>query len=195
MQPIKLNFKLYQGSTFKEVFRWESGTKVYKPISGISQNAPCVIQATGHGLPVGWRFKVTNVVGMKEIISTGDNYYICTSTDTDSITINSLNSIAYNAYVSGGVVEYNQPVDLSGFTARMQIREKIDSPTTILELTTENGGILIDNITKTITLVISATTTAALTFSSALYSLELIKGIEVTPFLVGSLSLVKEVTR
>ena len=26
--PVKLNFKVYQGSTFKEVLRWESSTKV-----------------------------------------------------------------------------------------------------------------------------------------------------------------------
>lgn len=48
---------------------------------------------------------------------------------------------------------------------------------------------------KTITLVIDAIATAALTFSSAVYSLELIKGTEVIPFATGTLSLIKDVTR
>lgn len=92
-------------------------------------------------------------------------------------------------------VEYNQPVDLAATTARMHVRDKIDSADTILELTTENGGIVIDNVAKTITLVIGAIATAALTFSSAVYSLELIKGTEVIPFATGTLSLIKDATR
>lgn len=59
--PIKLNLKVYQGATFREPLRWESSTKVYKPISGITKSAPIVINAVGHGIPVGWRTKVTNV--------------------------------------------------------------------------------------------------------------------------------------
>ena len=59
--PVKLNFKIYQGSTFKEVLRWETSTKVYKPISSITKAAPMVISSTAHGIPVGWRTKVTNV--------------------------------------------------------------------------------------------------------------------------------------
>lgn len=192
--PVKLNFKVYQGSTFKEVLRWESSTKVYVPITNITKSAPTEIAAASNGLPVGWRFKVTDVGGMKEINSQ-DTYHIATETTVDSVVVNALNSLSYAAYTTGGVIEYNQPVDLATTTARMQVREKIDSVDTIFELTTENGGILIDNVTKTITIVITAIATAALTFSSAVYSLELIKGSEVTPFATGTLSLIKEVTR
>ena len=131
---------------------------------------------------------------MKEINS-ADTYHIATGTTVDSVIVNALNSLSYAAYVSGGVIEYNQPVDLAATTARMHVRDKIDSVDTILELTTENGGIVIDNVAKTITLVIGAIATAALTFSSAVYSLELIKGTEVTPFATGTLSLIKDATR
>ncbi len=192
--PVKLNFKVYQGSTFKEVLRWESSTKVYVPITNITKSAPTEIAAASNGLPVGWRFKVTDVGGMKEINSQ-DTYHIATETTVDSVVVNALNSLSYAAYTTGGVIEYNQPIDLAATTARMQVREKIDSVDTIFELTTENGGILIDNVAKTITIVITAIATAALTFSSAVYSLELIKGSEVTPFATGTLSLIKEVTR
>ena len=193
-QPIKLNFKIYQGATFREVLRWESSTKVYKAISGMTKAAPLVISAVGHGVPVGWRFKTTNIVGMTEMNSS-DTYYVATDVTTDTITVNAINALGYKDYVSGGVVEYNAPVDLAGFTARMQIRGKLTDAEYILELTTENGGIIIDNTAKTISVVITAAQTALLSFASAVYSMELVNGTEVTPFLTGGLSLEKEVTR
>lgn len=192
--PIKLNFKIYQGATFREVLRWESATKVYKPITGIQKSAPIVITAVGHGIPTGWRTKVTNVAGMKEINST-DTYYTVTDKTTDTVTFNDVNALGFTDYTSGGVLEYNQPVSLTGVTARMQIREKITSDTVILELTTENGRIVIDPTNYTITLVIDATTTASFDFKSAVYSLELINGTEVTSFIAGTITLEQEVTR
>jgi hypothetical protein len=192
--PVKLNFKIYQGSTFNEVLRWESSTKVYKPITNITKTAPVVITAVGHGCPIGWRVKVTNVSGMKEINS-DTNYNVVTEATIDTITLNAVNAAGYTAYVSGGILEYNKPVALTGMTARMQIREKIDSTTTLVELTTENGGIVIDAVNNTITLIITAAASTLLNFTTAVYSLELVKGIEVTPFISGNVSLVKEVTR
>lgn len=193
MTPSKLNFKIYQGSTFREVLRWETSTKVYKTITAITKAAPTVITAVSHGVLVGWRIKVSNVVGMKEINT--DTYLTVTDTTANEITINSLNSLGYTAYTSGGVVEYNQPRDLTAVTARMQIRAKLTDTAVIDELTTANGGIIIDNALKTITIYISATDTAAYTFSSAVYSLELIDGTDVIPFIYGTITLDKEVTR
>lgn len=193
-QPIKLNLKIYQGATFRETLRWESSTKVYKPITAITKSAPVVITATGHGIPVGWGTKITNVSGMTELNS-ADNYYTVTSTTTDTVTINDINALGFKDYTSGGVLEYNAPVPLTGYTAKMQLRSKITDETVIIELTTENGGIVIDPVNYTISLYISATDTAALSFTSAVYSMELINGQEVTPFITGSVSLEKEVTR
>lgn len=193
--PAKLNFKLYQGSTFSETLRWETSTKVYKPISAISKSAPCIINSIAHGVPSGWRVRITNVSGMTEINS-NDLYHTATVNNASAIELNAINSLGYKDYVSGGVIEYNQPADLTGFTARMQLREKLDSATTIVELTTENGGIVIDNTAKTISLIISAAATALYTFSSAVYSLEMVSsGGQVTPFASGTITLVKEVTR
>ena len=191
--PIKLNLKVYQGSTFKLVLRWESSTKAYIPITNITKAAPVVITAPGHGIPLGWRAKVTNVSGMKEINNI--DYTLVTGTTTDTVTMNSVNSIGYTTYTSGGILEYNMPVSLSGYTARMQIREKITSDTVIYELTTTNGGIVLDDTAKTITLVIPDSATTLFTFTSAVYSIEFIKSGEVSPFASGNVSLVKEVTR
>ena len=196
MQPVKLNYKIYQGSTFNEVLRWESSTKVYKTISSITKTAPVVITTTEpHEVPDGWRVKITNVLGMKEINS-DTNYNVVSNTTASTLEINDINAVGFTAFTGGGVLEYNKPTDLTGFTARMQIREKITSAEVILSLTTENSGIVINNTTKTITLNISATDTASLNFTTAVYSLELVSptGV-VTPFINGNISLVQEVTR
>lgn len=192
--PTKINFKIYQGSTFKEVLRWESSTKAYAPITGITKSAPVVITAIGHGIPVGWRTKITNVLGMKEINS-AETYRTVTETTSDNVTINDINALGYTDYISGGVLEYNTPTSLVGATARMQIRAKLDSTTIIEELTTENGKIIIDNVLKTITILLSDTITSAYTFSGAVYSMEIIVSGEVIPFIYGDISLIKEITR
>lgn len=194
--PIKLNFKIYQGSTFREIFRWESSTKVYVPITNISNTAPVVI-TTGqdHNLPVGWRARVTGVAGMKEINCAEDQYYLVTNTTSTTLTINELNATKYNAYTSGGTLEYNMPVDLSGYSARMQLRSKISSEDVIDTLTTENGKLELDTELSTITIEIPASVTENYNFNVAFYSLELVSGQEVVPFINGTVTLVKEVTR
>lgn len=193
--PAKINFKLYQGSTFSEVLRWESSLKTYAAITGISKSAPLVVTAPAHGVPKEWRVKFTNILGMTDLNS-NDVYYQATSVTSDTITINDVNSLGFKAYTSGGVVEYNTPIDLTGFTARMQVRSKVDSAAVLVELTTENSYINISNINKTITLTIPATITSGFTFSTAVYSLELVSsGGQVTPFCEGTITLVKEVTR
>jgi len=198
MTPAKINYKIYQGSTFKEVFRWESQTKQYANISAITKAAPCVITTTAnHTIPTGWRVRVNGVVGMKEINMTAeDSYYIVTAASSNTITLNQVNSAGYTTYTSGGIIEWNTPVPLAGYTAKMQIRESIDSSTVILELTTANGGIVIDTTNYTIGINMTSTQTAAFTFINAVYSLELTNvGGAVQTFVNGNLSLVPEVTR
>jgi len=192
--PIKLNFKIYQGSTFRETLRWESSEKVYAPITMISKTAPMVVTAASHGLPVGWRVKIVGAIGMKE--ANTSEHIVTSAVTTDTATFNQINALNYTAYTGGGVLEYNKPIDLAGFTARMHIRAKLEDTVIIKELTTENSGIIIDNTLKTIQLYISATDSALLTFSTGVYSLELVSGGgEVTQIITGTISLVKEVTR
>lgn len=187
---------MYQGSTFQEVYRWESETKVYVPIQTITKSAPCVITtSSNHNVPVGWRFKVVGAGGMKEINNTSEQYHIATATTNTTIELNQVNSLQYTAYTSGGVVEYNQPVPLNTYSARMQIRETVDSPTVIYEATSQSGQVALDNATSTITITLLGNITSQFTFTTAVYSLELYNGNNVIPFLVGNLTLVPEVTR
>jgi hypothetical protein len=113
----------------------------------------------------------------------------------NKITINQVNSLNFTAYTSGGVVEYGEPVNLANYSARMQIRETVDSPTVIYEATSQSGQIVLDNTSKTITITLLANATSQFNFTTAVYSLELFNGNNVVPFLVGNLTLVPEVTR
>lgn len=193
--PTKINFKLYQGSTFNEIIRWESSTKVYRPITAITKAAPAVISSANHGIPPGWRVLITDVLGMKEINSS-DTYRVASVTGTDEITLNDVNAASFSTYTSGGVITYNAPVSLVGYTARMQIRATLTSDTVLDTLTTENSRILLDTENNTITLTIPATDTALYSWSSGVYSLELesSSGV-VTTIANGNVTLVKEVTR
>lgn len=198
MQPAKINYKIYQGGTFQETFRWESETKVYVPISAIAKSAPCVITtSTPHDLPVGWRFRVAGAGGMKEMNSVGeDAYYLSTLTPTTTtVEINQVNSLGYTAYTSGGVIEFNQPVPLTGFQARMQIRETVDSTIVLHEATTQNSQIVLDQVNKTIQITLLGNITQNFNFATAVYSLELYNGDNVIPFIYGNITLVQEVTR
>lgn len=88
------------------------------------------------------------------------------------------------------------PVDLTGCTARSQIRAEVESEVVLLELTTENGRIQLGGPTGTIRILIDATTTAAINWESGVYDLEVVfpEG-RVDRRLAGSVSVSKEVTR
>ena len=198
MEPAKISYKIYQGSTFQETLRWESETKQYAPISAITNAAPCVITtSSAHGVPVNWRVRVSGVNGMKDINTLADDaYYLVTGKTSNTLTLNQVNSAAYSTYTSGGIVEYNTPIPITGYTAQMQIRETLESPTVIAELSTANNRIIIDPVNYTIMLKMPATLTATFDFDSAVYSCELTDAQgTVMPFLTGSITLVKEVTR
>lgn len=87
------------------------------------------------------------------------------------------------------------PVNLTTYTARMQVRENYDASSSVLSLTTENGGITLGGALGTITIVASATATAALTPDSYVYDLELVTGSTVTRLVQGSFTVTPEVTK
>lgn len=87
-------------------------------------------------------------------------------------------------------------VNLTGYTARMMARTHVDAPTPFITLTTENGGITLGGAAGTITLLMTAAATAALTDTVGFYDLELVSGGgTVTRFLQGIVTVSREITR
>lgn len=93
--------------------------------------------------------------------------------------------------------EDGTPYSMASWTARMQIRAKKKDTDFLIELTTENDGIVLENTVddSTITLYISPADTAALT-SGGVYDLELVDTSgDVVRIMEGSVTLSTEVTR
>lgn len=86
------------------------------------------------------------------------------------------------------------PVNLTGYSARMQLRPSVSSATVLLELTTKNGGITLGGATGEITLHFTESNTSPLV-KGGVYDLEMIIGGKVKRLVQGAISLSKEVTR
>jgi len=149
------DFTILQGKTFTRVVRWEALPFVYKAISAITKAAPAVVTAPLHGVPTGWRVAVVSVQGMEEINASNPpkerEFVRATALTSDTLELNSVNSADYTAYTSGGYVQYYTPVDMAGFTARMQIKTKVggtvlastdidDAPNNVISITIDNSG-------------------------------------------------------
>lgn len=88
------------------------------------------------------------------------------------------------------------PKDLTGYTARMQIRETVESAVVLKSLTTENGGITLGGATGEIDLYLSAVDTAAIAWDSGVYDIEFIApNSDVIRRIAGTVIVTKEVTR
>lgn len=88
-----------------------------------------------------------------------------------------------------------EPIDLTGYTARMAIKYSAVESDALLSLTTENGRILIAPASGGVTLYLSATDTAAITWRNAVYDLELVNAeAQVTRLVAGAVRVSPEVT-
>ena len=88
-------------------------------------------------------------------------------------------------YLQGG--EGSQPMDLTGYTGRLVIKDP--RTTTVYQtLTTENGGIIIDAMNGTIELLMSAGTTQGFDWKTGNYQLTLTKGDDTEPLLYGAVA-------
>ena len=88
------------------------------------------------------------------------------------------------------------PINLTGFTARMQVRAKHSSPDPALLSLVSPTEITLGGVAGTIVVLATATQTAALTIKSGVYDLELVNaGGEVTRLVEGAVTVTPEVTR
>lgn len=97
------------------------------------------------------------------------------------------------------------PIDLSGYTARLQIRPDVRSETLYDDLTTENSRIVIESFVENfeetpttfykIIIKFPNETTSAYHWVTGVYDLELYSGTLVDRFLKGTVTTDREVTR
>jgi len=87
-------------------------------------------------------------------------------------------------------------VNLTGYTARMDVRTSVDAAgAAVLSLTTTNGRIVLGGTAGTINLNAEATATQVVESGNYVYDLELVSGSTVTRLVQGSFVVRGEVTR
>lgn len=64
-----------------------------------------------------------------------------------------------------------RPINLTGYSAVLHIRDTVNAATTLLEMTTVNGRIVITPLTGIVELKLTDEETGALTFKNAVYDL------------------------
>lgn len=188
---------IQQGATFSYIFHWYAGGKFMAPIEEIVTGYPTIIKCTAHGLPTNSDTPVilSGIDGC-EILNSADlgiEEMAYVDADTFSVPQSTVGDIWK---VGTGEVTYHKPSIITGYTARMQIREKWHSVTFIHELTTENGGITLTEEDASIELTITPADTVNFTFNHAVYDIEMIApGGEITRIIEGTIINHKEVTK
>jgi len=86
------------------------------------------------------------------------------------------------------------PINLTGYSARMQVRESYESEDVIVSLVSPTN-ITLGGALGTILITIANSVTSSLSFVEGVYDLELIVGSTVTRLLQGKAIISREVTR
>ena len=88
------------------------------------------------------------------------------------------------------------PINLSGYTARMQVRKSVKDTAKMLDLTVANGAITLGGALGTIAIVASATLTSAMDSVKGVYDIEVESATGVVTRLAeGEVTIKLEVTR
>jgi hypothetical protein len=194
------DFEILQGVTLSLPFFWYDGDPVVKAITAATADYPPVLTAAAHGLPTSKiPVRIVTVKGPTELNSPADGstiYALKTGSDTFSLPDTNAGVFSAPFVAGGGFLVYQKPKDLTGFTARMQLRSGVTSTTVILDLTDVNGDILLGGTEGSITLILSSIQTALFTFPTAVYDLHLTSaGGVVTRVASGTITVSPEVTR
>lgn len=191
------DFEIKQGETLSLPFFWYDGDPVVVAISAVALGYPPVLTATAHGLPGNKTpAQIVSVGGATDLnTDDGETVYAFALT-SNTFSLPDINAAGMPSYTSGGFLVYRAPKNLTGYTARLQIRPAVNSATVLFEMTSANGDIVLGGTEGSATLTLTATQTSALTFSSGVYQLELVSAGAVVKRLAGGVvTLSKEVTR
>lgn len=199
IQPKVHDLYIKQGSIYEEGFHWYGGGIACADIDSVTVGCPTNVRVTGHGLPSlsDTPIYIRNVQGARAL-NTGKNecdMVLATYADADNFTVKT--DTGHQRYKAGsGSIEWYMPKPLTGWSARMQIREKLGDDTPLVSITSAAGDITISIPDARIVFTIDTATTEGLDFIEGVYDLELVNPAgEATRVLEGKVFLSKEVTR
>lgn len=181
---------IVRGETFSMVVRWMLKDQIVrKAITAISlaSGAPRLSVAS-HGLTDGWPVSPYGVLGMTQINAKNtpprdDDYHKVTVVDPNTVELSGVTPVddnggMWDAYESGGFIQFYAAQDLSGYMARLDIKDKkggtvwasseaADAPKDIIVAT-------VDPAAKIVTLTIDEADTAAITAMKGVTDLEMV---------------------
>ncbi|MFK3971122.1 hypothetical protein ACI2KS_10385 [Pseudomonas sp. NPDC087358] len=173
-----VDINIVKGKTFEFMYRYADQELAYLPISGMPSTAPVRLTVVNHGIPDGWPISIEGVKQPEEL-NTGDgDVYIASVVTSSVIELNSVRSDNWRAYIPSGSVIFNRPFDLTGCSARMQIRDRVDGKILLTlnsDSSTEPDGIIeIDTSLAALVVRLTPAVTTAITWRQGVYDLELI---------------------
>lgn len=202
MAPV-IDITITRGKTYEYGYLYADESLTYKPITAMPSTAPVQLTVTDHGLPDGWLTQVQCVKAPVELNSDPDGdepYYYPRVIDENTIELNGFNAHCLKAFSGSGLIIFPTPVDLTGWSCRAQIRDRVggeilfswSSDAAVLP----DGLIVVDTNLSAFIFNIDAVSTAALSFKSGVYDAEAIApGGEVYPLVaISSVVVADEVT-
>lgn len=171
MQAARVPMCIARGATYRDTRRFMQPRREYRPISAIAQTAPLRLTAPGHGLDGDWLAWIAGASGFPNLNREPGRQaaHRVEVIDADTLEINSLSGVGLNP--SGGQVIYQPPVDLTGATARLEIREREEGGSVLLALA--SGAGISPGAPGTLVVEIAAADTAAITWTSGWYHLDI----------------------
>ena len=170
------NIELVKGATYECIVRWETLPILFKAITNITRAAPAVVTSVAHGLKTGWRVAIESVLGMRQINASASpprhrDYVPITVLTADTFSLDGIDSSLFFPYTSGGFARCATPTSLSGATAQFIFYALDGTQLLVLDSATMTPDITIDATANTITVLLSAAKSAAITWTNATYTL------------------------
>lgn len=176
-----VDITIAKGKTFEFAYRYADENLVYLPISGIPSTTPVRLTVTAHGIPDGWPVRVEGLKQPEELnndFSGCASYYFAKVINEDTIELNRVSAAGWRSYSGGGSVVIHQPYDLTGHSARMQVRDRVHG-SILLTLSSDafadrDGSIELDTALSSIIVKLEPPVTADIAWRTGVYDLELI---------------------
>jgi hypothetical protein len=179
---VTYNTTIDQGATWYINFIYKQPAA----LTNVSGNGTTVTYTCDNAFVVG---QTVSIDGVIPNVYNLQNKTIATRSSTSFTVTNG----ATGTYISGGIATV--PMNLTGYTAKLQVRSLPSDPDAVLTLTTENGGITITPLTGFVAVTATATQTGAIDEGTYVYDIELVNGSIVTRLAQGQVIVSPEVTR
>lgn len=121
----EISLIITRGKTFEFGFLYAEAELLYLPITAMPSTAPVRLTVVGHGVPDGWPVQVQCVKSPTQLNSCEGEHYIARVIDADTIELNTVNAHCWKAFSGSGLLVFNKPMQLTGWSCRAQVRDRV----------------------------------------------------------------------